>query len=293
MPVNRRSRGFFTIAQNTETTDYVRLAYCLALSLKHSQKFVPYLTIGITPGTTVDKKYRWVFDNIIEIPWGDGAEHETWKLSNEWKAPWMSPYDETIKLDCDMLFFNDISLWWDYMSIQDSPVVFANKVLNWHGETITDDFYRKTFTKNTLPNIYTGFTYFTKETYTYDLYNMAKMIYWNWEKFFEEFLEWEHRPQYPSTDVVFALATKLLEDDGKSYSINDFPTFTHMKSKLQGWSDWDIPEDWTEHLKVFFTPDGVCKIGNHRQHYPLHYHVKSFITDEMISIYESLLDGRG
>ena len=62
-----KSRGFFTFAQNNDKVDYVRLAYGLALSLKQSQLEVSNLSIGITPGTVVDKRYAWAFDKIIEI----------------------------------------------------------------------------------------------------------------------------------------------------------------------------------------------------------------------------------
>ena len=113
------SKGFFTIAQNSGETDYVRMAYALALSLRCSQKTVKNLSIGITPGTKIDQKYAWAFDNIIEIPWNDHAADSSWKLENEWKTYHMSPYDETVKLDCDMLFFNDIAAWWDAMSGHD------------------------------------------------------------------------------------------------------------------------------------------------------------------------------
>jgi hypothetical protein len=160
--VNNRPRGFLTFAQNNSNVDYVRLSYGLALSLKHSQKSVPYLSIAITPGTTVDERYAWAFDNIIEIPWGDHATDKEWKLDNEWKAPWISPYYETIKLDTDMLFPHDISKWWDEFYLQPHSMVYTNQVLDWKGSNATSDYYRKTFTANKLPNIYTAFTYFRK-----------------------------------------------------------------------------------------------------------------------------------
>src|SRR5271157_3807356 len=100
----KRERGFLTIAQNSADTDYIRLAYGLALSLKATQKENGYLSILVTPGTIVNKEYRWAFDEIIEIPWGDNATASRWKLENEWKAYHVTPYRETIKLDADMLF---------------------------------------------------------------------------------------------------------------------------------------------------------------------------------------------
>jgi len=285
--VNTRQRGFFTFAQNTETTDYVRLAYALALSLKASQTSVPYLTIGVTPDTTVPDEYAWAFDNIIEIPWGDHASDSIWKLENEWKAIHMTPYDETIKLDCDMLFFNDIGIWWDTLARQD--FVICNRVIDYRSHTINNDYYRKTFTENTLPDVYTAFMYFKKTPETFELFNLVKYIYFNWQSMFGLALKPENRPRYPSTDVIFAIALKLLDLDQTSYTVKDIPTFTHMKSHLQGWGDEGITEDWNKHISMFFNPALECKIGNYLQFFPLHYHVKDFITDEMIGYYERAL----
>lgn len=288
-PAKNTNRGFFTIAQNNGETDYVRLAYGLALSLKKTQKRFSRLSIGITPGTKVDDRYAWAFDQVVEIPWGDHASDSKWKLENEWKSIWMSPYDETIKLDADMLFFSDITEWWNTLSIQGRDVVWANKVLDWKGDRVTSDYYRKTFTQSRLPNIYTAFGYLRKSKSSYDLFNLAKMIYWNWENFFERFLEADTRPTHPSTDVIFAIASKIMDLDQFDYAERSIPTFTHMKTHLQGWQGHDLSEDWTKHVPFFFTDMCECKIGNHRQLYPLHYHVKDFLTDEIIHQYERLI----
>lgn len=284
LDLNIRQRGFFTIAQNSPTCDYVRLAYALALSLKCSQHSIPYLSIGITPGTIVPPEYAWAFDNIIEIPWGDHAANSEWKLENEWKSIYMSPYDETIKLDCDMLFFNDISLWWDTLATQDFAI--CNRILNYRAQDVDSDYYRKTFTANALPDVYTAFMYFKKTPSTFAIFDMAKFIYFNWESMFEVTLDPMTRPIFPSTDVIFAIALKLLDLDSVSYTKKQLPTFTHMKSHIQGWGPGDILEDWTKHMNVFFNPGLECKIGNYLQFFPLHYHVKDFVTDEMIGYYE-------
>ena len=284
-----RKKGFFTIAQNTEDTDYVRMAYALALSLRHTQKSIYHLTIGITPGTVVDERYRWAFDNVVEIPWGDHAANSTWKLENEWKSIWMTPYEETIKLDADMLFFSSIENWWKALSAQDNPCVWTNSVLTCRGSEVSSDYYRKVFTENNLPNIYTGMWYFRKEQASFDMFELAKLIYWNWEAFFERLLIPTNRPDRPSTDVIFAIAAKLLDADNSAYRQSRYPTFTHMKSKIQGWNFENVVDDWREHALVFFTDAAECRIGHHRQLYPLHYHLKDFVTDEMLDIYERLV----
>lgn len=282
--INHRPRGFFTFAQNSDKTDYVRMAYLLALNLRATQQTVPYLTIGITPGTTVSPEYAWAFDNILEIPWNDDAADSAWKLENEWKAIHMSPYDETIKLDCDMLFFRDLSLWWDMMAQEEFYI--CNRVVDYRGKTITSDYYRKDFTINRLPNVYTAITYFKKTPGVYELFSLVKDIFVGWGTIRLDLLDYKHRPLMPTTDLVFALALKLMDLDGRWYAENTFPTFTHMKTQLQGWNDDGLDENWCLNVPVFFRSDLGCKIGSYEQYFPLHYHAKGFVTERILKCHE-------
>lgn len=278
------SRGFFTFAQNNDKIDYIKLAYALAMSLRHSQKTVKKLSIGVTPGAVIPPEYEWAFDQVIEIPWGDDAKDSEWKLENEWKAIHITPYDETIKLDCDMLLLNDVSHWWDMLADRDFWI--CNRVVDYRGNTITDLIHRKVFKENKLPNVYTGFMFFRKTRETFELFKLVEAMFCNWHVFSDICLDYKHRPKTPSTDVVFALALKLLNLDQEWYVTNAYPTFVHMKTKIQGWKDDDLDDNWTKHVEVFFNKDLECKIGNHRQVYPLHYHIKDFITNGIIEAYE-------
>lgn len=284
------SRGFFTIAQGDM---YVRFAYALALSLKLSQKEVSNLSIGITPGYEVPEQYKHAFDQIIEIPWGDSASESSWKLENEWKAIYMSPYDETIKLDADMLFFEDLSVWWSIMS--QSDVVFTTEVRTYRNDPTVGDYYRKVFTANDLPNVYTAMFYFKKTEPAFGLFKLAEDIFNNWEAFFYDFFEAEHRPSFVSTDVVFGLVAKILDIP----SINKLPhlgvpTFAHMKTQLQNWhvdeNTPPIPEEWNKVIQVYFNEDCELYIGNYRQTIPVHYYLKDFLTDDMIKSMERKLE---
>lgn len=265
------------------------MAYALAMSLRLTQKEVQGLSIGITPDTKVPDEYLWAFDHVIEIPWGDHASNSTWKLENEWKTIHMSPYDETIKLDADMLFFTDIARWWDEMSIED--YVACNRVIDYRADTIVSDHYRKVFTANNLPNVYTAMMYFKKTDATHELFDLVKYIYYNWQVMFENHLIPEHRPTNVSTDVVFALALKILDLEGTSRTERMIPTFTHMKTMLQGWKG-GVDDDWRRHILSFVTPELEFKIGNYIQYFPLHYYRKEFLTDEIIGYYEQQLGRR-
>ena len=281
----KRDRGFLVFAQNG-TTNYLRLAYGLALSLKVTQKEVPWLSVVVTPGTIIPDHYREVFDEVIDVPWLDEAQNSAWKLENEWKAFHCTPYRETIKLDADMLFTSDISAWWDILARQD--VWMSSDVTTYRGQHVTSDHYRKTFTSNSLPNVYTALMYFKASDAALELFDMVETIYHNWQKFFYDFLD-DTRPDHVSTDVVFALAIKLLDrEDDFTFRGMPMMRFVHMKSRLQNWPS-DVGEDWMGHLSGTVTKDLCLKIGRYRQTLPVHYHDKKFLTDEIISHYEAAL----
>lgn len=286
----KRDRGFFTFAQNSKDTDYVRLAYGLALSIKATQREHGFLSIAVTPGTIVPEEYRWAFDEIIEIPWTDNAVNSSWKLENEWKAYHITPYRETIKLDTDMLFLADYTDWWDSLARNDiSPTL---DVVDYRGNTIRSDYYRKVFTENSLPNVYSGFFYFKQNERVQEFFQMVELLTFNWEMFTYEFLD-SNRPKYFSTDVAFALALKILDLDGDfSTHIKECPTFVHMKSHIQGWAVDVTTEDWTQYIGSYFTPDLKLKIGLQNQYYPFHYHLKNFLTDEMIEFLEESVNAK-
>ena len=44
------------------------------------------------------------------MPWGDMAEGKDWKIPLTNGNTNVTPFDETVVLDCDMLFTRDISL---------------------------------------------------------------------------------------------------------------------------------------------------------------------------------------
>jgi hypothetical protein len=280
-----KKRGFLTVAQNG-TTDYVRMAYALALSLKVSQDNVSDLSIMVTPGTKIPDKYRAVFDEIIDIPWLDEANSSDWKLENEWKVYHVTPYEETIKLDADMLFPTDISQWWDIMAAND--LTFATKAKTFRGEAVTSDYYRKTFTANGLPDVYSALMYFRYSDRAEEFFKMAEVIFHNWEHFFFKFLD-ETRPTFVSTDVVYALALRCLDIEDEVTVPNPVPAFVHMKSGVQNFGGITVGENWLRKIATTLTDDLDLQIGTHRQFLPVHYHRKEFLTDQMIHTYERIL----
>ena len=279
------SRGYLVLAQNSKSDDYVRLAYALALSIKNSQEKVNNVCLATdVPLTKLGKKVKAVFDDIVPIPWTDNAEGSKWKIENKWKYYYMTPYDETVILDADMLFPADVSHWWDILSQQE--IWITDKPQTFKGEIITSTKYRNTFVANALPNVYTAFMYFKKTEMVAELFKMTQLVFENWERFFYNYLD-ETRPKHLSGDVAYALAIKLLGIENECFgNLDSMPSFVHMKGHLQNINEKFITEDWTQNIPTYFREDGGFKIGNYEQVLPFHYHIKEWLSDDIVSSLE-------
>lgn len=277
------TRGFLAIAQNNSQDDYIRQAYALALSIKTTQRKYSSFCICVEDKKQIPEKYLYAFDHIVEIPWGDEAKDTEWKINNKWKYFHMSPYDETIALDSDMLFTTDVSDWWGYLEKRD--VYFTTDPLTFRGVPTKKNFYRKTFKENEIPNIYNALFYFKKSQLMAELTRMSEYIFKNWQDFYDRYLTAD-RPARLTGDIGYALSIKLLGIEAECTSKNNPVTFVHMKSYLQEENEVNISEDWPRHFRNTFTENGEIIICNYIQRYPFHYYRKSWLTDDIIDILE-------
>jgi hypothetical protein len=281
--MTEKSRGYIVIAQNTKFVNYLEQAYALALNLKLTQSQVNRLAVCVDESTMrqITDKHKAVFDHVILIPWRDDAADTDWKINNKWKYLYMTPYDETVVLDTDMLFPTDVSHWWDIMTERD--VWFTTNVRTYRDEVVTSDFYRTYFRANNLPNVYTAFFYFKKSDLASELFAMAEIVFQHWQRFFHKYMP-EGKPAYLSGDVAFALATQLLgiEHLCTKDSVQSMPTFVHMKSHVQNVKDFKMAPEWTGSLPTYYNSYRDFKIGNFQQTLPFHYTDKSWLTADMI-----------
>lgn len=276
------TKGFVVLAQNTDTIDYVRQAYALALSIKLTQKTVS--NISIITNDPVSDNYKQVFDQVIDIPWGDASEGSRFKVENRWKIYHASPYEQTIVLDTDMLVLDDLSSFWN--TFENYDVYYTSKVYDYRSKLVTSDYYRKAFTANNLPSIYSGLHFFKKSEFAQEFYSWVELITNNWEMFYGHFVS-EYYPDRASMDITAALAARIMDAEYKITNYKHDPvTFTHMKSRIQSWSE---PTDsWMQSVAVYFDKDCNLKIGNFQQQGVFHYTEKDFLTDKMIEKLETL-----
>jgi hypothetical protein len=270
--------GYLIFVSKSESCDYLKMAYALALSIKNTQRGgFDKVALVIDDKQALDSlKSTWVFDHVIE-----------WNQETFWDGrSWMdrlTPFDQTVCLDADMLFFRDYSHWIEHF-IDNTDLYVANKAYTYRGEVITDSFYRKAFVENNLPNLYSFYTFFKKDSdQVSEFFNLGRYILKNPSEFKSVFLL-SNRPKIIGTDEAFALSAKLLDID-VSYNI-EFPKVVHMKPMVQNWP-WPA-NSVSDHVGFYFDLNGKLKIGNFQQHDIVHYVEKNIITDEIVSILEEI-----
>lgn len=273
------SKGYITFVQNNGRTDYLRLAYAQALSIKATQQINSYAVVvdDATFGLISDK-HRRVFDYIIRMPYGDAAAADKWKLKNEWQAYAATPFDETIKLEADMLFTHTVDHWWDIVSNKD--LCFTTQVLDYKGNVATSRAYRQLFDDNCLLNVYNGFYYFKKTPLTKQFFEIAKSLFEHWDTVKNTVLI-NAENESATTDVVFAVACRLIGDEN-CYLPGPVPTFAHMKGAING---WELNTNWSDMVYTEFDNTNLT-VGFQRQRVPFHYYQKDFITEELLEFYE-------
>jgi hypothetical protein len=269
------ARGFVVVAQNTDTVDYVKQAYALALSIKCSQKIDK--SISIITNDIVPDAYKLVFDYIVPIPWIDEATDTKWKVENRWKIFHVTPYDETIVLDTDMLLLEDISTWWEYCTNYD--LKFCSKIKNYKLDYVVDTYHRKAFTANNLSNPYFALHYFKKTELAYDFYKVLEFVSNNWEWCYTKFAPVEYQ-EWLSMDLAAAIAIEIMGLHEIAIDKNSPLEFIHMKTPNQGWMP--IPSSWQDTVPYILNKKGELIVGNIKQSKLFHYVEKNFVTDKLI-----------
>lgn len=273
--------GYLIFVAEHETIDYTRLAYALAMSIKTTQKpgYDKVALVTDRPDLVSILNSPWVFDEVIQ-----------WKQEKGWDGrSWMdklSPWEYTVCLDSDMLFFQDYSHWIDYF-VENCELYVANKSFTYRGDEVTSDYYRKTFTANDLPNLYSFYTFFKKDSgLANEFFDLGRYIIKNPVEFSNIFLS-KYKPKVVGTDEAFALSAKILDiQDDIAYDLA-FPRVLHMKGQIQKFP-WPA-EMCSSHVGFYFDANANLKIGNYQQTDIVHYVEKEKITLELINVLEEKL----
>ena len=256
------SRGFLWFAQNNNDTDYVEMSIELARSIKRHNTENKICVI-------TDEKSKFEsqhVDMVKVLQKDDSAEHEI-KWANEYKAFALTPFTHTIKLEADMLWTINTDWWWHHLGQHN--LVFSVDCFDYRSNIVKDTMYRKLFVRNYLPNIYNGLMYFRRSKEAQKFYKIAESIVQNWQQVKSQILVACH-DEYPSTDVVFALAYRIMDPTATDLIDYDWFKFIHNKADVNGLSRFANHNDYLmpniSEDKIYVGETRVSRVG--------HYHDK-------------------
>jgi hypothetical protein len=184
--------------------------------------------------------------------------------NNDWQMFYVSPYRQTIKLEADMLCASPIEHWWTMFEKRD--VVISQGARDFYGKTANTRAYRKTFDTNNLPDVYNAITYWRLSATAQEFFKLVRNIFQHWEDY-KKLLKFPD--DVASTDLVYAMAAKILGKEYVTLPLGLGPTIVHMKQQvnnLQG-------SNWTQELIWEHNP---LRINTVAQHGMFHYYVKDW-----------------
>lgn len=244
------SKGYICAA----SPEYVNNAYWLACSLKKTN---PGYGLAVLVEHIDDIPVELRSEFIEIIPCGTDVRKRLGKYGLSTLFYELTPFDETIALDADMLFL-DKDPNWKALSFQDATWATA---VDSEGKPVTKA-CRQAFQDLDLPDFYIAYFYFGKNKPSERLFRLASTIFNDWPL-------WRAKLAPPycfnlelSTDVAFALASKLTLSHPSWH-----PTFTHYRPELNN-------------SKPEVIEEGLLYIGMRAQRLPFHYHKKNWAEDK-------------
>jgi hypothetical protein len=271
------TRGVICMAQNNQSTDYIKLAYLQRLSLKLVDPDLPYaLVTDQTSADTITEAQKSSFDHVIILP-VDWAQDQEWKQRNDWQLFQLSPFTQTIKVESDLLFTNSIAHWWRMLEHRD--LVLSLGCRDYQGRPNISRAYRKMFDVNNLPDIYSGLMYWRKSQTAATFFANCKQLYQNWHVAQKELIQCDDPG---SNDMVFALAALLVGVDNVTLPSADFFQFIHFKPEINRMSTL---VECTQQCTIEVVPP-LIRINGRVLEHPFHYYDKQWATNERIQEYE-------
>lgn len=184
--------------------------------------------------------------------------------ANDWQMFAVSPYRQTIKLEADMIVSSPVDHWWTLFELRD--VVISQGCRDFYGQSSSVRTYRKCFDTNDLPDVYNAVTYWRLSSTAKEFFDLIRQIFEHWEEF-RKLLKFAD--DQPSTDVVYAMAAKIMGPERVTLPAGVGPSIVHMKRGINPIKT----DDWTQELIWETDP---LRINTIAQSGFVHYHKKDW-----------------
>jgi hypothetical protein len=128
------------------------------------------------------------------------------------------------------------------------------------------DIIEKFLIANNLPDVYNAITYWRLSSTAKNFFQLVRGIFENWNEY-KKLLKFSE--EHASTDVVYAMAAKIIGIEHVTLPLGLGPTIVHMKQHINGLKT----ENWPQELIWEHNP---LRINTVAQHGMFHYHIKDW-----------------
>jgi hypothetical protein len=156
--------------------------------------------------------------------------------------------------------------WWTLFELRD--VVVSMGCRDFYGQTSSVRTYRKCFDTNHLPDVYNAVTYWRLSSTAKEFFDLVRQIFEHWTEFRKLLKFADDRP---STDIVYAMAAKIMGPERVTLPAGIGPSIVHMKRGINPIKT----DDWTQELIWETDP---LRINTIAQQGFVHYHNKDWRT---------------
>jgi hypothetical protein len=272
----KKGIGILTFALNSEV-DYERLAYLMALSYRATNPHALPMAVVVNDASSCMPKLKTVFDYVISKKEFDAVN----EMHHESHLFAYTPFAETIKIESDILFTQNISHWIQHFRLWD--LCFTTQVYGFDNLPADDTIYRKYIKDNNLPNTYNGIMYARFCRATAEYFRTVDQIFSNWNEEKKKFAKFDNFP--PSTDFAMAMACHYNQDIDIGINSTGFPGFIHAKP----WITHKSERPWHHEMKWSVRDPHTVIVNGIKAQWPIHYYDKQFCTDQLIEQYEQAI----
>lgn len=273
----KKGIGLLTFALNNDDCNYEKLAYLMALSYKTTNKNVLPMAVVVNNKESCFTKLHNIFDYVINkkhIKTINAMHQEAYLMT-------YTPFSETIKVESDMLFTQDIYHWIKHLRLWD--ICFTNQIYGFDNKPADDKIYRKYIRSNNLPNTYNGFMYARYCKQSVEYFKIVDYIFNHWQIEKKKFSQFDNFP--PSTDFAMAMACHYTDNINIGINQTGMPGFIHAKPWVTHRSD----RPWHQEMKWSIIEPKTVIVNGYKSHWPIHYYDKNFCTQDLIGQYEQAI----
>jgi hypothetical protein len=145
-------------------------------------------------------------------------------------------------------------------------VVISQGCRDFYGHSSSVRTYRKCFDTNHLPDVFNAVTYWRLSSTAKEFFDLVRQIFEHWTEF-RKLLKFAD--DQPSTDVVYAMAAKIMGPERVTLPVGVGPSIVHMKRGINPIKT----DDWTQELIWETDPFRINTIA---QSGFVHYHKKDW-----------------